>query len=75
MRREQKTRKPPTKYDDTYLLIGELLAPSLFADLMALVVATGRTISAVVLPLAPDALPASLTLLLCLRIESVLITN
>jgi len=54
------------------LLLGEPLAPAHLADLVALVVAAGRALAAVVLPLAADALAASLPLLLVrlLRVEA-----
>ncbi len=48
------------------LLLCELLAPADLADLVALVVAAGRAVAAVVLPLAADALSAALPLLLAL---------
>lgn len=51
----------------TYLLLGELLAASLLADLVALVVAAGGALAAVILALAADALAAALALLLRLQ--------
>lgn len=51
----------------TYLLLGELLATSLLADLMALVVAAGGAFAAVILALAADAFAAALALLFRLQ--------
>lgn len=51
----------------THLLLGELLAATLLADLVALVVAAGGALPAVVLPLASNALAAPLALLLRLK--------
>lgn len=48
----------------TYLLLGELLAASLLADLVALVVAAGGAFAAVILALAADAFAAAFALLL-----------
>lgn len=51
----------------TYLFLGELLAASLLADLMALVVAAGGAFAAVILALAADAFAAALPLLFRLQ--------
>lgn len=53
----------------TYLFLGEFLAASLLADLMAFVIATWRTIAAIILTLASDALATAFAFLF--RLENV----
>lgn len=51
----------------TYLLLSELFASSLLADLMRFVVTTGCAVAAVVLALASDTFAAALAFLFRLR--------
>lgn len=53
----------------TYLLLGEFLTSPLFADLMTFVVATGRTVTTIILALATNAFAATFPFLF--RLENV----
>lgn len=59
----------------THLLLGEFLAPPLLTYLMALIVSTRCTVTTIVLPLAPDAFTAPLSLLLHLLVLHITAAN